>query len=188
MPPKAKITVEMIIQPAIDIIRERGWESSNARSVANKLGCSTQPIMYHFSTIEELKLAAYSAADEYHTSQLMNLSDDENIMLQFGLNYIRFAVKEPNLYRFLFQSGLVHGNSLTDLIESQDLMPLLEAMQQAIRVTMQQTKDIFLTLFLFVHGYASMLSNNSLEYSEDLIKIQLCRVFDAAVLAAQNDK
>ena len=26
-------------------------------------------------------------------------------MLEIGLNYIRFAIEEPHLFRFLFQSG-----------------------------------------------------------------------------------
>lgn len=48
MPPKAKITKEMIINAAFDIARTEGAEQINARTVSQKLGCSTQPVMYNF--------------------------------------------------------------------------------------------------------------------------------------------
>ena len=55
MPPKAKVTREMIIDTAFEIIRNTGIETVNARTVSKELNCSTQPVMYHFKTIEELK-------------------------------------------------------------------------------------------------------------------------------------
>lgn len=55
MPAKAKVTKEMIIDVAFEIARESGAENINARTVAERLHCSTQPVMYHFSTIDELK-------------------------------------------------------------------------------------------------------------------------------------
>ena len=53
MPPKVKITKEMIIDAAFEIARSEGAENINARTISKKLGCSTQPVMYHFKTIEE---------------------------------------------------------------------------------------------------------------------------------------
>ena len=59
-------------------------------------------VMYHFATIEELKKAAFQKTDEYHTEYLMNIPEtQEDVLLGIGLNYIRFAVEEPNLFRFL---------------------------------------------------------------------------------------
>ena len=55
MPPKVKVTKDMVIDAAFEIAREAGAENINARTVAKKLNCSTQPVMYHFATIEELK-------------------------------------------------------------------------------------------------------------------------------------
>ena len=67
MPPKAKITKEMVIDAAFDIARTEGAEQINARTVSQKLGCSTQPVMYHFAKIEDIKRAAYEKADWLHT-------------------------------------------------------------------------------------------------------------------------
>ena len=52
MPPRSKITREMIIDAAYEIVRESGEGSLNARSIADRLGCSTQPVLYVFRTMD----------------------------------------------------------------------------------------------------------------------------------------
>lgn len=186
--PKAKITREMIVDAAFEVAETMGAENVNARTVAEKLGCSTQPVMYHFATIEDMKKAAYAKADLFHTEYLMNIDPGKGVMLSIGLNYIRFAIKEPNLFRFLFQSGFAAENSLLEMIDSEELFPVLSAMQGAMGMTMEQTKEVFLTIALFAHGYASIIANNSLEYDESLVAEHLERAYRGAVLAVQNEK
>lgn len=47
-------------------------------------------------------------------------------------------------------------------------------------------KEIFLTVFLFVHGYAGMTANDSLKYDEKLIKAHLEQAYRGAILAGQE--
>ena len=188
MPPKPKITKEMIVDAAFEVARKTGAENINARTVAKKLKCSTQPVMYHFATIEELKQAAYAKADLYHSEYLMNIeSPREGVMLGIGLNYIRFAIEEPHLFRFLFQSNFFTGTTLLEMIDAQELAPVLLAMQGAVGGSIDQVKKIFITIFLFAHGYASIIANNSLEYDEELIKSHLERAYRGSILAVREE-
>ena len=188
MPPKPKITKDMIIDAAFEVARETGAENINARTVAKKLKCSTQPIMYHFATIAELKKAAYAKADRYHSEYLMNIeSPQKGVMLGIGLNYIRFAIEEPHLFRFLFQSNFFTGTTLLEMIDAEELAPVLFAMQGAVGGSIEQVKEIFITIFLFAHGYASIIANNALEYDEELIKSHLKRAYRGAILAVQEE-
>ena len=187
MPPRAKITKDMVVDAAFEVARKTGAENINARTVSNELNCSTQPVMYHFETIETLKRAAYKKTDKYHTEYLMNIPEtQEDVLLRIGLNYIRFAVEEPNLFRFLFQSGFAAGHSLIEMINSEELMPVLSVMQKAMDINIEQTKEVFVTLALSVHGYASFIANNLLEYDETLITIHLEKVYTGAILALQE--
>lgn len=188
MPPKAKITKEMVIDAAFEVTRAEGAENVNARTVSKKLECSTQPIMYHFAKIEDMKKAVYEKVGWFHTEYLMNIDPQENVMLGIGLNYIRFAVEEPNLFRFLFQSGSAAQNSLIEMVDSEELKPVISAMQKAMGFDMEQTKEIFITLAMFVHGYASIIANNSLEYDESVVTVQLKHVYRGAILALQEEK
>lgn len=186
--PKAKITREMVIDAAFEITRSMGIENVNARTVSEKLNCSTQPVMYHFARIEEMKRAVYEKADRFHSEYLMNIiKPEEGIMLGIGLNYIRLAICEPNLFRFLFQSGYAVGNSLPDIVNSEELKPLLAVMSEAMEMTMEQTKEIFVTIAMFAHGYASIIANNSLEYDEKTAAAHLERAYRGAVLAVREE-
>lgn len=188
MPPKPKITRDMVIDAAFEVARKTGAENINARTVSKKLNCSTQPVMYHFATIENLRKAAYKKADEYHTEYLMNIPEtQEDIMLGIGLNYIRFAIEEPHLFRFLFQSNFFTGTTLLEMIDAEELTPVILAMQGAIGGSIKQVKEIFLMVFLFAHGYASIIANNSLIYDEEIIRSHIERAYRSAILSVREE-
>ena len=188
MPPRVKITKEQILDAAVSIIRKNGLDSLNARALAHELHCSTQPILYAFSTMEELKRAAYRRVDQLHTEYLLNTPPERDPLLGIGLNYIRFAVEEPRLFRFLFQSGYAEEKNLLEMIDSAELTPVLDAMQEGLGMDRPKTRDVFLTLALFAHGYASIHANNSLAYDEDLAAAHLDRAFLGAVAAVSQEE
>ena len=188
MPAKVKVTKEEIIDAAFEIARKTGAENINARTVSERLNCSTQPVMYHFATIEELKRTVYAKADLYHSEYLMNMKKTpKGAALGIGMNYIRFAIEEPHLFRFLFQSDYFCGKTLLELIDAEELSPVLSAMQGALETGLEQTKKVFLTVFLFAHGYASIIANNSLKYDEEIINSQLEQAYRGALLAVQEE-
>ena len=188
MPPKTRITKDMIIQAAVEVARQSGHENINARTVSEQLHCSTQPVMYHFSTIDAMKRAAYAQVDHLHSEFLMTIPLGQDPALGIGLNYIRFAVEEPQLFRFLFQSGYAEENSLLEMIDSEELIPVLAVMQAGAGLSMEKTKQVFLTVALFAHGYASIIANNGLEYDEKLVAEHLERAWNGAVLAAEQEE
>lgn len=188
MPPKMKVTEEMIISAAIEVVRERGFENINARTVSGQLHCSTQPVMYHFSTIDSLKKTAYKRVDQLHSEYLMNTSPGQDPILGIGLNYVRFAVEEPQLFRFLFQSGYAEENNVLEMVDSEELTPVLKTMHEGSGLSMQKTRNVFITVALFAHGYASIIANNHLEFDENLIAEHLERTWNGAVLAAAQEE
>jgi len=185
--PKAKILKDMVIDAAFEIARESGIDNVNARTVSEKLGCSTQPVMYHFKTIEELKAAVYEKADEFHTGYLMSVrTPEDGVMMNIGLNYIRFAIEEPNLFRLLFQSGYAPENNLLEMIDSPMLEPVISVMREEMSLDTEKTKEVFLILAMFAHGYASIIANNSLKFDEKLIASHLEKAYNGAVASVKN--
>ena len=67
------------------------------------------------------------------------------------------------------------------------LVKVLSVTQNSLGIGMEQTKMVFITAFLFAHGYASMIANNSLKYDEDTINSHLERAYRGAILAAQEE-
>lgn len=180
MPPKTKITRDMIIDAAFEIARSEGAENINARTISGKLRCSTQPVMYHFKKIEEIKKATYQKADEFHSAYISDIHG-YNPMKEIGLLYILFAVEEKNLFRFLFQSNEFGGKTISELINAEELQPIIAILSQSVEVSTEQAKTIFRSLFLFAHGYASMFANNELTYHEETISSDLDLIFDGVI-------
>ncbi|MBR6753138.1 MAG: TetR/AcrR family transcriptional regulator [Clostridia bacterium] len=188
MPPKARIARENILAAAYAIAREQGAEQINARTISRRLGCSTQPVLYHYDHIEDIRREVYRMADEYQKECLMQIPDDANPMMAIGLNYIRFAAKEKLLFRLLFQTDSFQGQGLAQLMDSPELLPLLDVFQKEAGLTMEQTKQVFKALFLLVHGYASMLANNTMLYDEEEAEQMLNRVFVGMIDAIRREE
>ena len=178
MPPKVKITRDMIIDAAFDIIRNEGSENLNARNIAARLNCSTQPVLYSFKTVDEIREAVYRKADEYHTSFILPKETDREPMLAMGLNYVRFGHEERNLFRFLFQSDKFTGMDIKTLLNNPALSEIINVMAQGLKVNKKEAKEIFLSFWCLTHGLASLLANNSMAYDEKTVRKILEKAYE----------
>ena len=167
MPAIAKVTKEMIIDAAFEIAKEVGAENINARTVSQKLGCSTQPVLYHFKTIEDVRIAAHKKASAFHIIYVTNLNGKyERPMLEVGMRHIQFAVEEKNLFCFLFHSNYYTGVSLSNWFAGDIFDSLFPILERQAKVDKRQAYSIFSQIFLVTHGIASLLANNAMVYDE----------------------
>lgn len=167
MPPKAKITREMIIDAAFEIVRQEGADHINARTVSKKLSCSTQPILYHFEKIEDVRIAAHKKGSEFHIHYVTDLSGNyERPMLEMGMRYIQFAVEEKNLFRFLFHSNYYTSGKLSDWLTEENLGSVFSVLKIQAEVDVKQAYSIFSQIYLVTHGLASLLANNTMLYDK----------------------
>lgn len=186
MPPKVKITKKMIEDAAFEVIRSKGHENLNARTISEYLGCSTQPVLYSFKTVDEIREATYELADRYHTEYIMPKETDENPMLALGLNYVRFGHEEKNLFRFLFQTDKFGGKDMDEVLGNPELAGILTVMASGLGVDTEQAREIFLTFFCVAHGLASLLANNSMKYDEAQCKKMMENVFFGMVASRKG--
>lgn len=178
MPPKVQVTPQMILDAAFDIVRREGHESLNARRIADRLGCSTQPILYNFKTVDEIRMAVYRMADEYHSEYIMpDGQSDQDPMLALGLNYIRFGHEERHLFRFLFQTDQFGSMDIETLVSNPQLSAVIGIMAEGMGCGEGEAREMFVLFFVAVHGYASLLANNSMEYDEQLCAKMLETIF-----------
>lgn len=188
MPPKTRIGRDMIVKAAFDLIRREGMENYNARSLSKELGSSTQPILYHFSTMEEVWGKAYEMADEFHSYYLMNnLEKEENPLLALGLRYIKFAIEEKNLFLFLFQSGHF-GGGVAALFNDEAMSPIYQAFTGETEMREEDIRRILFPLFSAIHGNASLLANNALIYNEEETKEMLTLLFESLVSKTKEER
>ncbi len=188
MPPKSRITRQMILDASLRVVREEGIQALNVRSVAARLHCSTQPIMYHFATMQELKDEIYTIANEQHTDHIMNVDIERhsNPCAAIGQNYIQFAVENPHLFRFLFQTDRFVNNSLRTILENDNLAPVFADMAGRVGLSTEEARDAFASTFFALHGVASLLANNSLEYDAEYYDRIMTGIFCGTVGYIKN--
>ena len=109
MPAKKKITKEAIIETVVEILRTDGFERLNAR-IAQRLGCSTQPIYSEFAGMEELKAALKEEAEKCYIENVRHYTErsEYSPYMAFGLGFIRFAGEDKALFRYLYMTDS-HG-------------------------------------------------------------------------------
>ena len=161
-----------MVEGALQLIKEKGHEFLTARNLAAFLGCSTQPIMYQFPNLDTLRDLTYQKADAFHSEYILAGGD----LLEIGMRYIRFAEEEPQLFRFLFQSGRFSGFSLEELIKAPEAADLLTAVSTEAGLTREGAALYFEPLVAVVHGYASLIANNGMKYDPDAIRKALTMI------------
>lgn len=167
MPPKAKITKEMILNTVLNITREAGFEAVNARSIANKLQCSTRPIFTCYENMEELKTEFLDFAFEYYNQYVVEYSKSKNIKpyLLLPLSYIEFAKEEMNLFKLIFINDMdLNMTEANDFYKELGNEEKAKAFSEMIGVHPERGKEIFLDLFLYTHGISVLTATGKLSF------------------------
>ena len=166
MPPKAKFTRQEIIDAAVDIARHAPLEAITAQELANVLGTSTRPVFTYFRTLEEVRDAVVEEAGKIFGQYVERGLAMKPPFKGYGMESIRFAREEPNLFRLLFlsPSGSVPGEILPEDAHAAEI-------RAAIRATFSLSEEdaaaLHRHLWVYVHGLCT------------LIVTQRCTVSDA---------
>ena len=163
MPAKRKIQKEDILQASISIISHEGLNALNARKVAKKLGCSTQPLFYIYENMDVLKK---DVIDE-----IVKIFDREVLKSETGqLEYkdIRFAKEEPELFKIMFNRKINEGAfDFIDLTGS--AKTILETISKQTGMSNEDAKQFHLRMWLYVNGIASLAANQTVEFNDEEI-------------------
>ncbi len=175
MPPKVKISKEDIIKAGLDLVRENGEATLNARSIAAALGCSTQPIFSNFSSMEELEeeviKAAYSLYLEFLQKEMS--SGKYPPYKSYGMAYIRFANEEKELFKLLF----MRDRTGEDMSPSPDFEESAQIIMKTNGVSLETARLMHLEMWIYVHGVGTMLATSFLPLEENLISDMLTDVY-----------
>ncbi|MDD4312102.1 MAG: TetR/AcrR family transcriptional regulator [Eubacteriales bacterium] len=191
MPPKPTINKDDIINAAFALVREKGIDSINARSLANKLNCSTNPLFRIYTNMEELKKDVFSRADAYLGDFLLGYqSSYDNPLLNIGLAYVEFAKKERNLFRLIYLSNnftfanfkqFIHAGRGEDIFDCISVMAGADADRKA-------KEDLYVQLLIYCHGLAALAATNDMELSEKTVAEMLVNAYLAFVKKGKGIK
>ena len=172
MAPKIKVTKEDIIKSGLALVREDGESGLNARAVAQKIGCSTQPIFSNYSLMEDLKKDVIAAAEKLYldyTHGKMNTSEIPPYKAS-GLAYIQFAKDETNLFKLLFMRN---RRKETESDNENAVSEFVDIVAKNANLSREDAYMFHLEMWVYVHGIASMIATSYLEWDEETISKML---------------
>lgn len=162
---KVSITKEMLIESAFEMAKEEGLREVTARKLASRTGCSTQPIFRVYTGMDELYDEVYQKAVTYFADFYGKYQGTSQVpFTNLGMAYIDFAGKEPELFRMLFLEDKRCGASLFGILNGNT-----NALHMEIaKAKAQGAKDpsgIFMKMWIFIHGAASMMMTGDYDLS-----------------------
>lgn len=190
MPPKVKITKEMILNTVMEITRETGFDTVNARSIAGKLQCSTRPIFTCYENMEELKSEFLDFAYEYFEQYVANYCNVAKITpsLIHPLSYIDFAREETHLFKLLFIIDMdLEMTAAKDFYKESGNEKRAKDFSETIGIELEHAKIIFLNLFLYSHGIAVLTATQKLTLDGDSAEKMLKNVLSAFIKQEKKD-
>ena len=175
MPPKAKFTREEIIDTAFNLLRQRVTAALTCRDIAAALGTSTRPIFTYFRTMDELKTEVRLSAENLYRKYSSEGLKEEIQFLGFGVQFVRFAREEPELYRLLFLTPPAEGESgaLLAMEHTRDLV--LESICRIYSMDEATADFFFRRMWLVGYSVSVLVVTGGCTYSDDEIK----RIFTA---------
>lgn len=168
-------TRERVVEAAFELIREGGWSTVSARSIAQRLGSSTMPIYSHLRSIAEVERALRAKARVMlREFQIRAWTDDVLLNLAFG--YIAFARDERHLFRFLYldrpdviAEGEMRGMKGffdQEFADRPEVADAVAAIGPGLDSLVEHS-------WIFTHGLAMLLSSGSIGHCPDERILQL---------------
>lgn len=161
VPPTPRISKEQVMEAAFAIARTEGINLVNARYLAKHLNCSTQPIFRVYENMESLKDDIANKAGEYYNLQMMKVLTHPFPFLGMGLAYVEFAKTEKQLFKLLFLNDAFTIRSFEEMIKGEQNQQIIELIAGATQISAEQAKRVFLSIWLLMHGMATMIATNS---------------------------
>lgn len=183
MPPKPKITREMILETVLEITRRESFEAVNARSIADSLHCSTRPIFTCYENMEAMKREFLDYAFDFYESYVAAYDRvASSPALVLPLSYIHFAREETHLFHLIFVRHMaLDVNAFSDFYQEPGNVEKARIFSEIIGVEMKDGKEIFLDLFLYAHGIAVLTAEGRLALDEESVEKMTANLLAALI-------
>jgi AcrR family transcriptional regulator len=157
---------QTIIDAAMKIFVEEGYEKTSIRSIADAIEYSPGTIYLYFKDKDELLFAVHELAFLgffENMAPLLLISDPRERLRQMGQIYIRFAYENPALYGLMFidkapmnclevtDGAWVNGNQALNLLRA-----TIALCDEAKQFGEYQIEIFTMTVWSTVHGLASL--------------------------------
>lgn len=156
--PTQKITKEMVVTAAFEIARSSGMEQVMVKNIADRLGCSVQPIYSYCKNMDGLRQDVITKVNHFLQEYLLTHIDKNDLFRSTGKAYIRLAEEEPHLFRIFILHKRPGISSLNDLYRTETNPHVAEYIANDLNISISQAEQLHLNMLIYTIGIGTIFS------------------------------
>ena len=182
---KVTISRDMILEAALKILIRDGYAAVNIKTIASEIGCSTQPVVWHFENMDGLRQALSEYAGEYAAKKAF--LDSRNMVESFefmGRAYVKMALKEPNLFKYLYlgESPMGRPYDLKGIARDKKNKEMISRIAEQTGLNEEQVIRFVRNTLIYSHGIATMVATGVFKGTEKEMMAMINDAADAFIL------
>ncbi len=173
---KTQISKDVILEAAFQLLLREGYNSVNIKAVAKEIGCSTQPISWHFNNMNGLRKELLEYCVRFIGRIFCGIGN-ENVAEQLediAHGYITLAFDYPNLYRYIYindYDGRKMGQ-MTGKMREDNYEKAVHMIQKEYNTSEKEALNHMVNMQMYVHGVAGhMVSHGGFSSKEEAMEM-----------------
>lgn len=164
MAPKNKFTRDEMVEAALRVVRAKGIDGLTAKTLADELGTSTQPVFTAFGSMDAVRREVYAAAVRVYDGYTNTGLKEKIPFFGVGMQYVRFAREEPELYRLLFLTRTQEYSAIKSMEHLRELVR--PTLVKIYHITAAEADIYFRDLWFVVHSLSTLIVTGDCSYSD----------------------
>ena len=167
MPAVIELKKERVVQVAVKMINDSGWDSVNARSLAKALGVSTKPLYRLYKSMDEIKNDTYKEILKQYDEFILSRIDSKKALLS---HY-------KNLFKSLFLSNNLKWQRLDQVLDQKWNQSTIINLVNKHGLSFDEAKTLFMNFWLYTNGLATLIATNEIKMEEKEILVKLVTMY-----------
>ncbi|MBO5209621.1 MAG: TetR/AcrR family transcriptional regulator [Lachnospiraceae bacterium] len=186
--PKQKITKEMVVEAAFELARSGGVENISVKEIAQKVGCSVQPIYSYCENMGELRkdvgLMARKFVGEYVAAHV----DKKDFFRSNGYAFVKLAYEEPYIFKMFVTTERENIASMNDMYAAESNPQVAEFIAEALHISIEKARVLHLNMLIYNVGIGTILTTATPGIPMEEITQKLETAYEAFLQQALTDK
>lgn len=128
------------------------------KNIADRLGCSVQPIYSYCQSMEGLRKDVAERVDSFVREYAAARINQKDLFRSTGRAYLQLAKEEPNLFKIFTLHRRDGISSLEEFYRAEASPRTAEVIAKSLNLTLDQAKQLHLHMLVYTIGIGTILS------------------------------
>lgn len=186
---KTQITKDIILETALQMLIRDGYASITVKTLAAEIGCSTQPIVWHFENMQGFRKAFLEHCIAHTKGQFTVWNDSlDEMLVKTATHYIAIARNTPNLFRFVYVDNKEEckNSEIIASLQLDNTKKIMELLCREKGLTNAQAVAFLMDYEFYIHGIASYTMSGFCSFDEETVTAMVCKTMDAFLANASR--